>query len=637
MDLIKSLDEKIISYVAPDGKIIPSRCCKSVLMKHGFYDYLMSRYSDNTSKSDSPEYLKESIYRLVNHIDTVPVCKTCGSPIKFKYNTYQTYCSRKCSNNDPDIKEKISETCSESLKKAYEERGESIKQKRRDTLSDKYGVEMRSSSPFAIESVQEKAENTIVEKYGVTNVLKLEKNIEKRKEVQRSNSIELQSFRGLDIEYLPDGNYLVKNCCPIHGSLTYSKTDFNNRFKPERMFISNPCYKCNPFGTLSSGIEESLLSYIRSIYNGKIITNDRTELGGLEIDVYLPDLKLGFEFNGDYWHMNPLRYRCNSLNETTGKSAFDKWAEDRHKQILASDKGITIYPIWENDYMYDNQKVKEYIYSLVKGETVYINPLCKLKSAIDKINPGYVLVDDMVFQFDNLKIVYLDGFHFNKNTISNDFLDKFVSDGHRTIFVYDYEIYDIRKFKIILSDIKYALGCIDRRIYARKCQIREINNSDARQFILDNSLFGYRSASITIGLYYQDELVMVYSFGNNYYGRKGYTEVIRVCTKKNTQVIGGSSKCLDYYLKTHSSNGETIIFYVDAIHHSGSSLKYGFEFVRHEYGLMNYWLDFDKRGFAFNRMPSKNKEIKALIKNGHVVEIPTYGVDVYKLESTTSL
>ena len=160
-------------------------------------------------------------------------------------------------------------------------------------------------------------------------------------------------------------------------------------------------------------------------------------------------------------------------------------------------------------------------------------------------------------------------------------------------------------------------------------KLSELSNKDVRKFLEDNSLFGYRSASVTFGLYYENELVMVYSFGNNFYGRKKDTEVIRVCTKKNTQVIGGSSKCLNYYIKNYAKSGETIIFYVDAIHHSGSSMS-EFEFVKHENGYMNYYVSFDKLGKAFNRTPSRNKEIKELIKKRELVMIPTYGVDVYK-------
>ena len=41
-------DKDILDYVAPDGKIIPQRCLKSVLKKHGFYEYIINRYDKTT-------------------------------------------------------------------------------------------------------------------------------------------------------------------------------------------------------------------------------------------------------------------------------------------------------------------------------------------------------------------------------------------------------------------------------------------------------------------------------------------------------------------------------------------------------------------------------------------------------------
>ena len=47
----------------------------------------------------------------------------------------------------------------------------------------------------------------------------------------------------------------------------------------------------------------------------EIIENDYKELNGKEIDIYLPDLKLGFEFDGTYWHADPRFYKENDIIE----------------------------------------------------------------------------------------------------------------------------------------------------------------------------------------------------------------------------------------------------------------------------------------------------------------------------------
>ena len=626
---MKLNDKIILDYIAPNGKLIASRCSVNTLKKHNFYDYIINRYNNNTLSFGDEHYLRECLYRIVNNIETPPVCKTCGNIVKFCYTKYPIYCSRSCSNNDEDVLKKISESCSKSLKDAYKRDGDNIKLKRQNTLSAKYGEDIKSSSPFAVGEIQKLSQKIVEEKYGVKNAFQMEKCRKKSIESSRKKSIQIQKERGIEIEYLENGNYLVKNCCPIHGDLEYTQTDFNNRFRLDRYNVSNPCYLCNPFGYHISGKQKNIFDYIKSIYSGDIIENDTSVLNGLEIDIYLPELKIGFEFNGDYWHMNPLMYRYDDENSSSHIKAIEQWEKDRQKILLADEKGVKIYHIWE--YYFSNNKdlQLDFISNIVLGNIEYEHPLLKLKKSLDKIDTSYELKEHMIFEYENVRIVYVDGFYFNKNSIANGVLNNWKSETKRTIFVYDYEITDERKFEVIISDIKYALGKIENRIYARKCVLKELTNKDVRQFLVDNSLFGYRSASITLGLYYEDELVMIYSFGNNFYGRNKDTEVIRVCTKKNTQVIGGSSKCLNYYIKNYAKSGETIIFYVDAIHHSGSSMS-GFEFVKHENGFMNYYVSFDKLGKAFNRIPSKNKEVKELIEKGELVQILTYGVDVYK-------
>ena len=51
-----------------------------------------------------------------------------------------------------------------------------------------------------------------------------------------------------------------------------------------------------------SKIENYLLDFIKNNYNDIIINNSKKIIEGYELDIYLPDLKLAFEFNGVYWH-----------------------------------------------------------------------------------------------------------------------------------------------------------------------------------------------------------------------------------------------------------------------------------------------------------------------------------------------
>lgn len=143
--------------------------------------------------------------------------------------------------------------------------------------------------------------------------------------------------------------------------------------------------------------------------------------------------------------------------------------------------------------------------------------------------------------------------------------------GIRLIQVMSYEWEN--KQEIVKSIIKNALGCIENKIYARKCEIRELNNIDFRQFLEENHIQGYSVSKYRYGLLFGNELVACMSFGKNRftYG----TELIRFAVKKNYSVIGGFDKLLKHYLRTHN---EDIISYCDVRWFSGEGyLKNGFE------------------------------------------------------------
>lgn len=75
------------------------------------------------------------------------------------------------------------------------------------------------------------------------------------------------------------------------------------------------CKVCTP-ETGSSNSEQQLLQYIKDIYSGWIITNDRTILGDLELDIVIPDLGIAVEFNGSYFHSDKFKDKYYHINKT---------------------------------------------------------------------------------------------------------------------------------------------------------------------------------------------------------------------------------------------------------------------------------------------------------------------------------
>lgn len=60
----------------------------------------------------------------------------------------------------------------------------------------------------------------------------------------------------------------------------------------------NGCPNCK---TIISKPHQEIIEYIKSLYDGEIIVNDR-KLIGFELDIVLPELKFAIEFNGDWYH-----------------------------------------------------------------------------------------------------------------------------------------------------------------------------------------------------------------------------------------------------------------------------------------------------------------------------------------------
>ena len=68
----------------------------------------------------------------------------------------------------------------------------------------------------------------------------------------------------------------------------------------------NELYKIEEYNEIdhyrNNSKEQSLLDFISSFYKGEIITHCRKIISPLELDIYIPDLKIAIEFNGVFFH-----------------------------------------------------------------------------------------------------------------------------------------------------------------------------------------------------------------------------------------------------------------------------------------------------------------------------------------------
>ena len=90
-------------------------------------------------------------------------------------------------------------------------------------------------------------------------------------------------------------------------------------------------------------IVDQIVAYMSEIYNGEIIRNYKDKM---ELDVYIPELKIGFEYNGIYWHSD--------------KIIKDKNYHLKKKEYF-KEKGIDVIFIDEYDWENKNDLVKSMI------------------------------------------------------------------------------------------------------------------------------------------------------------------------------------------------------------------------------------------------------------------------------------
>lgn len=87
----------------------------------------------------------------------------------------------------------------------------------------------------------------------------------------------------------------------------------NNTYKVRPNDFQQGWGRCPYCSTSSSEAEREISKYIANKYSGEVIRNYKQE--NMEIDVYLPELNLGFEYNGIYWHSDKFKDKNYHLNK----------------------------------------------------------------------------------------------------------------------------------------------------------------------------------------------------------------------------------------------------------------------------------------------------------------------------------
>jgi hypothetical protein len=158
--------------------------------------------------------------------------------------------------------------------------------------------------------------------------------------------------------------------------------------------------------------------------------------------------------------------------------------------------------------------------------------------------------------------------------------------GYQLIHIFEDEW--ILQNKIVKARLKAILGLTKRSIYARKCEVKEIDNNIKNKFLEKYHIQGQDLSSTKLGLFYKNRLVAVMTFGKRRFDDKEGFELIRYCTMANFNIIGGAGKLLSYFRKMHPNT--SIISYADKRWSTGNLYKQlGFTLL-HESGLNYFYI-----------------------------------------------
>ena len=293
-------------------------------------------------------------------------CLNCGKETFFhRLSTgYLKYCSNTCqmayqmkTNHNGCLDRKI-----KNEQKEKEKHEKCIQLFGEDNKNNRIKLGLLNSGDNFIKTNSEAFNKTIKNKYGIEFYTKTEEfKINKAKKdwyrfKQKHDSNTITFLRKNEHSYTAHCNICNKN-------FEINFPQFRYRLKRN----INLCTNCKPLrrgGKNKSLLETMIYDYVNEIYDGIVLHNTRKIISPKELDIWLPEIKLGIEFNGMYWHADPHRFKSTDI-VVGNKTAQEIWYRDELKKKMCKDINIDLIIINESDFINNKEnifkKLKEYI------------------------------------------------------------------------------------------------------------------------------------------------------------------------------------------------------------------------------------------------------------------------------------
>jgi hypothetical protein len=360
------------------------------------FDGLISRNPRFCSNSCSAKFTANDPDRL-KKIRTTKKEKygseTFVNPEKAKKTNLERYGVTNPSKTD-DVKQKIMDTMHENYNGKHYFQTDGFKQHMIDT----YGV----SNMLELDWVQDKIRNSCIERYGVENVFAADEIKEQIKlfyQTQYGENItsawkcpdviskrvinqKINKFGDLKYQTL-SSEYNVIPLFDLDTFISNSYTDKVYEFKCVScgtVFTTSlkgnfpRCQVCYP--TISSVHETEIFQFIQQqIPNTEIIQNDRKLLGGKEIDILIPDNKIGIEYDSFYYHSESHIGKKYHLDKTNDAEA----------------NGFKLIHIFEDEWMNKKDIVKSKLKSMlhVASDKIFARK-CSIKTISNSISSEFL-------------------------------------------------------------------------------------------------------------------------------------------------------------------------------------------------------------------------------------------------------
>lgn len=259
---------------------------------------------DATNFLSHSAQIRERCWYLWHKTEHPPKCKICDNFVKWDHTVqnFREFCSTNCSSKDAKIQTK-----------------------REETNLINHGVKHPASSKV----INDKRKRTLLERYGVEH--------QNQRHMETESLLTLQNKNKLNTLIEKSSTFEIADELNVSQSVVSKYLRFHNLTSPRKP---------------SSASEREIFDFIASNVQSKIICNSRQIIPPKEIDIFIPDLNLAFEFNGLFWH-----------SDLAGKNKH----YHINKTLMCERKNIRLIHIFEHKWRENSKLIKSRVLNLLNS------------------------------------------------------------------------------------------------------------------------------------------------------------------------------------------------------------------------------------------------------------------------------